>query len=121
MQGKDDAPNFLKSQVAASLVQKGAQKTAQEPQFELKDPDEAVDMIHFFAKKAFVTPVLVDGQPQADNEVYIGHISEEDLVVAMSYALGDSATITALKDFREQAKADVERLPAGTDMEPVTE
>lgn len=110
--GGDDAPNFLKNQVAASLQQNGSKKTAENITFELKDPMEAVATIHFFAKAAFVTPRLVDAPTDADNEVYIGHLSEEDLTFAMAYALGDRVSVDALSEFRRQAEANVEPVPA---------
>lgn len=120
--GGVDTPNFLKDQVAASLRQNGAKKTAQNMQFELSDVTEAVETIIFFAKHAFVKPRLVDREDDlGDDEVFVGHVGEQDLMYAMSYALGDSASLTALKEFRQESDSDVESVSTEPVMEASTE
>ena len=110
--GGDDAPNFLKNQVAQSLQQNGSKKTAESITFELSDPAEVVETIHFFAKAAFVTPRLVDEITDEEDAVFVGHLSEQDLAFVMAYALGDRVSVDALSEFHHQAEADVEPVPA---------
>lgn len=106
--GGDDIPNFLKVYIAQSLQG----QTVDNPMKDIKDPSEGVEAILFLAKRVFVYPKLVDGECSSDDEVCIDDVSTDDLSTAAGYGLGNAGVVQQLEDFRKDAEADVESLPA---------
>lgn len=111
--GGDDVPNFLKAYVARKLTSKNGTGDDENPMQNIKDPMDAVDTLIFLAKSVFVYPRLVDGEPQADDEVRVSDMDVNDLSYASAYALGDPEAIQRLKRFRDEKEGDVEPVPAG--------
>lgn len=109
----ESVPNFLAAAVNENLSGKKAAKAAPDA---LETARSAVDSIFFIAKAVFVYPRLVDGEPQADDEVSITQIEEADLAFAATYATGDAAVIKAAAMFRREAGADVEPVQSGEGM-----
>ena len=109
-EGGDDVPNFLKVFVARKLNNAGGDEN---PMQNIEDPMDAVNTLFFLAKSVFVYPVLVDGEPQGEDEVYVGDMALEDLSYASGYAIGEPEVREQLKRFRREAESDVEPVPAG--------
>jgi hypothetical protein len=107
----ENVPNFLATKVTERLSGRKPANAAAPDSLEMAR--SAVDSVFFIAKAVFVYPRLVDGEPQADDEVCIADVPESDLAFAASYATGDAAVIDAVATFRRQAQADVESVQPG--------
>lgn len=113
--GGDDIPNFLKAYVARSIR---GEANSKNPMDAIEDPTEAVKMITFLARQVFLFPKLVNGKPQADDEVTIDLVDAGDLSFAAAYGLGDPEVIKQLETFRNEAASNVEPVPTGNELEP---
>lgn len=115
----DNVPNFLASKVMENLQGQQRKKQAAAAQ-DTFSPQDAIEAVFWLATNVFVYPRLVDGEPQAEDEVCIDHISEADLAFAATFGTGDAAAIDAVAAFRNQAEANVESVPTSNELVTTT-
>jgi hypothetical protein len=114
----DNVPNFLATKVMENL--QGQRKTKAAAAADTFSASDAIEAVFWLAKNVFAYPRLVEGEPQADDEVCIDHISEADLAFAATFGTGDAVAINAVAAFRDQAQSNVEPLPAGEELVSAT-